>query len=63
MKINLSKMSISELEELETKIKNEVKNRKDYRKAYYEEHKKIEQLQAQLRYYKNKEKKEMMTYQ
>lgn len=62
MKINLSKMSISELEELETKIKNEVKNRKDYRKAYYEEHKKIEQLQAQLRYYKNKEKKEMKTY-
>jgi hypothetical protein len=58
MKINLSKMSISELEELQEKIKKEIKDRKDYRKAYYEEHKKIELLQAQLRYYKNKIKGE-----
>jgi len=54
--MNLSKYSISELEELKEKINKEIKDRKDYRKAYYEEHKKIEQLQAQLRYYKNKEK-------
>jgi len=58
MKINLSKMSISELEELQEKIKKEIKDRKDYRKVYYEEHKKIELLQAQLRYYKNKIKGE-----
>lgn len=58
MKINISKMSISELEELQEKIKKEIKDRKDYRKAYYEEHKKIELLQAQLRYYKNKIKGE-----
>ncbi len=58
MKINISKMSISELEELQEKIKKEIKDRKDYRKAYYEEHKKIELLQAQLRYYKNKKKGE-----
>lgn len=54
--MNLSKYSISDLEELKEKITKEIKDRKDYRKAYYEEHKKIEQLQAQLRYYKNKEK-------
>ena len=58
MKINISKMSISELEDLQEKIKKEIKDRKDYRKAYYEEHKKIELLQAQLRYYKNKIKGE-----
>lgn len=58
MKINLSKMSISELEELQEKIKKEIKDRKDYRKAYYEKHKKIESLQGQLRYYKNKTKGE-----
>ena len=58
MKINISKMSISELEELQEKRKKEIKDRKDYRKAYYEEHKKIELLQAQLRYYKNKKKGE-----
>lgn len=56
MKYNMSKLSISELEELIEKAKKEIKDRKDYRKAYYEEHKKIEQLQAQLRYYKNKDK-------
>ena len=56
MKYNMSKLSISELEELIEKVKKEIKDRKDYRKAYYEEHKKIEQLQAQLRYYKNKDK-------
>lgn len=58
MKINLSKMSISELEELQEKIKKEIKDRKDYRKTYYEKHKKIESLQGQLRYYKNKIKGE-----
>ena len=56
MNINFSKLSISEIEELVEKGKKEIKDRKDYRKAYYEEHKKIEQLQAQLRYYKNKNK-------
>ena len=58
MKYNMSKLSISELEELIEKVKKEIKDRKDYRKAYYEEHKKIEQLQAQLRYYKNKNKEQ-----
>lgn len=58
MKINISKMSISELEELQEKIKKEIKDRKDYRKAYYEKHKKIELLQAKVRYHKNKIKGE-----
>lgn len=58
MKLNLSELSISKLEELIEKARKEIKDRKDYRKAYYEEHKKIEQLQAQLRYYKNKNKEQ-----
>lgn len=54
--MNISKLNISDLEELKNKINKEIKNRKDYRRKYYEEHEKVEKLQAQLRYWKNKRK-------